>query len=597
MFQSSAVLDEVNDGFFGSRQEDFSGLSYATIMMVDDEPITMEIVQGFLEEAGYRKFVIEEDSTHALSVMEEVKPDIILLDLVMPEVSGFDILAQVRRHPDLEHVPVVVLTSSSDTATKLRALDLGATDFLSKPVDPSELALRVRNTLAAKAYQDQLVFYDSLTNLPNRQLFLDRTAWAISRAQREGNKVALLHITFDQFKRVTDAFGHKTADEVLKQLAQRLQESVRVSDVVSRDATDGEPWGNVFRLGSEDFSVLLPDISNVANAARVARRILEAMRDPFNAEGTDVYLTPRIGIAGYPNDSQDKTTLIKLAVAASSQAQSQGGDHLRFCSPEMNQASLKRLRLEADLRRAVDNGEFRLHYQPKINVSTGKIVGVESLIRWQTEEGQVVPPAGFIPVAEDIGLIVPIGEWVLLEACSQIARWRDAGVTIKMAVNISARQFFDTDLNSSVRNALVKTGVDPADLTLEITESLLMADTERASDTLHGLRELGLNTSIDDFGTGYSSLSYLKCFEVDELKIDRSFLVDLLQSHEDQALVTAVIYLAHKLGLRVCAEGVEQQAQLDFLTQVHCDEYQGYLCSRPMPPDALLDWLRQKENS
>jgi predicted signal transduction protein with EAL and GGDEF domain len=574
--------------------DDFEQLRYASIMMVDDEPITMEVVQTFLEDAGYRKFILVDDSLQALAQLQEHRPDVLLLDVVMPGLSGFDILKKLRVDPEFEHLPVIILTSSSDAETKLRALDLGATDFLSKPVDPSELALRVRNTLAAKAYQDQLAFYDGLTNLPNRALFLDRAAWAIDRARRDEGRVALLHIALDQFRRITDTLGPKTGDEVVKQLAQRLLVNVRASDAMSRGGAEAEPWGNVFRLGSEDFSVLLPGIGNVANAAVVGQRVLEAMREPFDADGTDVYLTASVGIAGYPEDGDDPGTLIKRAVGASSQAQSQGGGRLQFFSSEMNRASVQRLRLEADLRRAIDNGDFRLLYQPKVRVATGEIVGVEALVRWE-REGQTISPVHFVPVAEETGLIVPLGEWVLFEACRQIACWREAGVNTKVSVNISARQFFDTDLNSLVRGALIKTGVDPAHLTLEMTESLLMSHAGTALNTLRRLRSVGLEISIDDFGTGYSSLSYLKQFAVDELKIDRSFLVDALKSREDQALVTAVIYLSHELGLRVCAEGVEEQAQLDFLAKVHCDEYQGYLCSRPVTPDEVLKRLVRQD--
>ena len=419
--------------------DDFEQMKNATIMLVDDEPITMEVVRTFLEDAGYRNFVLVEDSTRAMEQLRDYRPDVLLLDVVMPEVSGFDILGMLRQEPEFAHMPVIILTSSSDAVTKLQALDQGATDFLSKPVDPSELALRVRNTLAAKAYQDQLAYYDLLTNLPNRRLFSERTAWSIDNAQRERTQVAVLHVAFEEFKRVTDTLGPKAGDEVLKQLSQRLSENIRGSDMVSLDAVDNDAWMDVFSLGGADFSILAPNVRGLASAAVIGRRIIKSMQEPFMAEGTEVYLSPSIGIAGYPDDARDAATLLKLAVAASSQTDS--GERLKFYSAEMNQASLARLRLEADLRRAVENSEFRLLYQPKVELSTGQIIGAEALIRWEREGGEIISPLDFIPVAEETGLILEIGERVLSEACRQLARWREEGIDLRVSVNISALQF------------------------------------------------------------------------------------------------------------------------------------------------------------
>jgi diguanylate cyclase (GGDEF)-like protein len=565
--------------------DDFEQMKNATIMMVDDEPITMEVVRTFLEDAGYRNFILVDDSTQAMDELRKHRPDVLLLDVVMPEVTGFDILGMLREEAEFAHMPVIILTSSSDAVTKLQALDQGATDFLSKPVDPSELALRVRNTLAAKAYQDQLAYYDILTNLPNRRLFADRVGWAIEKAQRDDGQVAILHVVFEEFKRVTDTLGPKIGDEVLKQLAQRLVENVRGSDAVSHDAADADSWIDVFALGGADFSILAPNVKNLTGAAVLGGRLIKAMAQPLNADGTEVYLNPSIGIAGYPDDGADAATLLKLAVAAS--AQVQNGERLKFYSADMNQAALSRLRLEADLRRALENNEFRLLYQPKIQVSTGRVIGAEALVRWVREDGEIVSPLDFIPVAEETGLILEIGEIVFGEAFRQLASWREQGMDLSVSVNISPRQFFEGDLVAAVSSRLAEAGVDPAYLTLEVTESLLMDRVDLAIATLRELRKLGLGISIDDFGTGYSSLSYLKRFKVDEVKIDRAFLTDISKSREDRALVTAVTYLSHKLGARVCAEGVEDEAQLKFLRKVKCDEYQGFFCSRPVSPGAF----------
>ena len=563
-------------------REDFVRLQHATIMMVDDESITMRVLQSFLEDAGYHEFILVEDSVVAMDQLRKHRPDVLLLDVVMPNVSGFDILKALRQEDEFSHLPVIILTSSSDAATKLKALDLGATDFLSKPVDPSELALRVRNTLAAKAYQDQLAFYDPLTNLPNHHLFQDRLDWSISRASRDRTKLALLHIAFNDFKRVTDAFGPKVGDDVLKQLALRLTSNVSEADAMRRNIKKGNETIEVFRFGSAEFTLLLPSVGAVAEARVIAKRIFETMRQPFDADGTEVYLVPSIGVAAYPNDADDSGSLLKLALGASSQAIAQGGGQLQFYSPEMNERTLRRMRMEADLRRALAKKEFRLLLQPKVGVESGKIVGAEALIRWHDPVRGVISPVEFIPVAEDTGLILQIGEWVLRESCRTMMGWRKQGIDLKMSVNISARQFFEADLVSLVRSVLDEHQFEPSLLVLEMTESILVDDVDTALVILDKLRSLGVQISIDDFGTGYSSLSYLKMFRADEVKIDRAFIVDVTTSREDQALVYAITYLGHEMGFTVCAEGVENCEQRDYLRKIKCDEYQGFFFSKPV---------------
>ena len=571
--------------------ENFAQQQYASIMMVDDEPLTMEVVQTFLEDVGYRKFHLVADSTQAMRQLHEQRPDVLLLDVMMPAVSGFDILTMLRQEPDFAHLPVIILTSSADAETKLTALDLGATDFLSKPVDPSELAHRVHNTLAAKAYQDQLAYYDVLTNLPNIHLFRDRIDWAIARARREQIKVALMRISFNDFERINDALGPEVGDEVLKQLAQRLTQHVRSADAVARETPEGNIWADVFRVDGADFSVLLPAFDNIANTALIAQRIIDAMRQPLQALGNKIYLTPSIGVAGFPDDAPDTTTLIKCALSASVQAGEQGAGHLQFYSAEMNATSIRRYRLGAELRNAIENEAFRLLYQPKVSVSSGSIIGAETLILWQQADGTVVSPLDFIPIAEETGLILPIGEWVLREACAQIARWHAAGFKLKVAVNISAQQLFEADLVTQVYSAVAATDINPRYLVLEMTESQLIEDVERAVHTMNRLRKYGIPISMDDFGTGYSSLSYLKQFPLDEVKIDRSFLIDVVSSEKDQALFTVITYLAHKFGFKVCAEGVEDVEQLQVLKKVTCDIYQGYYFSPPIEAETFTEKL------
>lgn len=566
-------------------------LTQAIIMMVDDEATTMEIMQTYLEDAGYGHFILVDDSSRAMGEIKEHRPDILLLDLVMPEITGFELLRQIRVDSRLKHLPVLILTSSSDAETKLQALDQGASDFLAKPVDPSELILRVRNTLAAKAYQNQLAYYDVLTNLPNRNLFLDRLDWFLGQAERQNENLIILHITLNQFKRVSNTFGPQVGDQVIMQIAERMSSCLRRSDVFSRGITEGSELDSLFRVGGDEFSLLCPAMAHTEDATKLASRILKIMEDPFNADGTEVHIWPSIGIASYPADARDLTTLIQCAVGASAQANASGQGAFHFYSSEMNTKSFERLKLEANLRHAIEGGQLLLHYQPKVDVKSGHITGVEALVRWQKPDGTYIFPDQFIPLAEETGLIVPLGEWVLKEACAQMARWQAQGMWIPVAVNLSAKQFHAGNLVQYVSDTLKDKDLDAQYLTLELTESLLMENPDHSVKILNQLMALGAKISMDDFGTGYSSLGYLKRFPLHELKIDRSFLKEVATNPEDKALVSAVIYLAHVFGLRVVAEGVEERDQLDILVSLGCDGYQGHFFSRPVKAEDLVSLL------
>jgi len=573
-------------------KDESSSLTQATIMMVDDEGTTLDVMQAFLEDAGYQRFVLVEHSSEAMARIEEFRPDILLLDLMMPEVGGFDILQQVRAHPQMSHLPVIILTSSSDAATKLKALDYGATDFLAKPVDPSELILRVRNTLAAKAYQNQLAYYDALTQLPNRNLFLDRLGWFFQHAERHNHSLVILHITLQQFKRVYTVLGPQVGDQVIKQIAERIQSCLRGSDVIGQGIQQDPDMTCLFRVSGEEFTVVCPRVSHPENAMKIASRIIETMERAFDADNTPVNISPSIGIATYPNDAQDVTTLVQCAVGASAQVTMQDKGGFEFYSRDLNTMSYERLKLEAALRNAIqDGGQLLLHYQPKVDVKCGQIKGVEALIRWRRPDGQLKFPDYFIPLAEETGLIKPIGAWVLNEACAQLARWQAQGIEIQVAVNISAKQFHDNTLVELVSDMLKSHGVKEEYLTLEMTETLLMENAEHAIKTLKRLMALGVKISMDDFGTGYSSLSYLKQFPIHELKIDRSFMKDITDNSEDKALVAAMIFLAHEFNLKVVAEGVETQEQLELLLHLDCEEYQGYFFSPPVSEQDLAPML------
>ena len=567
----------------------YADMTDLAIMMVDDELTTMEIVQSYLEEGGYRKFVLVQDSTHAMRVMEESMPDLLLLDIVMPVLSGFDILSAVRVHPRFKHLPVIIMTSSKDSESKLRALDLGATDFLAKPMDKSELILRVRNTLAAKAYQDQLAYYDPITGLPNKQLFLERFDWALKESKRYNKQMALMNIVLDNFNRINSTIGPVAGDKVLQLIARRIEGVIRNVDVLGHSIEDEDKKINLFRTEGSAFSLLLDRLHEEENAAIVAGRIIQAIKEPLKIDDKDVCITASIGIATYPTESEDRDTLLQLAAGAKDYVKNKGGNSFMFSSSNINASYNKRISLETRLRTALKRNEFVLYYQPVLDARTGTIHGVEALVRWNSKDDGLVPPNDFIPLAEETGLIIPIGEWVLNKACTDLKKWHQSGRnTLNMSVNVSVKQFTSPDFFSMVKRSIHSSGVNPEFLKLEITESLFLDNVEDKIKIMKRLTDTGLKLSIDDFGTGYSSLSYLSKLPVDELKIDRSFIIDAVKNSSNRAIVLSVIFLSHCLGLTTVAEGVETKEQLNFLQKERCDNYQGYLFSPPVPEEELL---------
>ncbi|HEX3068600.1 MAG TPA: EAL domain-containing protein [Thermoanaerobaculia bacterium] len=420
-----------------------------------------------------------------------------------------------------------------------------------------------------------LAYHDALTTLPNRLLFKDRVTVSISHAQRHNGRVAVLFLDLDRFKVINDSLGHSIGDQLLQSVAARVQSCVRDSDTVAR-------------LGGDEFTLLLPDLVHAEDAAVVAQKILEAVRYPFHIEGREFYITTSIGISVYPEDGPDAETLIKSADTSMYQAKEQGRDNYQLFNASVNARALQRIALEHGLRRSLSHNELAVHYQPIFDLRTNRITGVEALLRWTDPEMGNIPPATFIPIAEAIGMMIPIGTWALREACIQAKKWHDAGFnTLSLAVNLSVVQLQQIDLTEIVRDILAETGLPPRLLELEITESGAMLSPELSIRTLYDLKKLGIRISLDDFGTGHSSLAYLKRFPIDTLKIDQSFVHDITRDPDTAAIVTAIIAMGHSLRLKVIAEGVEFTDQAVFLKRHNCDQMQGYLINVPMPAGEL----------
>jgi len=698
--------------------------SPATLLIVDDDPQVRKLLEVLLQHEGYetRSAVSGED---ALTMIEEQHPDLILLDIMMPGMDGYQVASQLKSSAATSTIPIIMLTALNERDARLAGLEAGVEEFLSKPVDRAELWLRVRNLLRLKAFGDLLrshsavleeqvqqrtadlqqfrtamdvtadaiilvncrtmsfiefnaaactmfgydrdelmdmrpgeligastqdmealygriiagenahqltetqmyckdgsqvqvevrhqayrsgddwiivgvvrditdrkeadkrllymAHYDSLTGLPNRTLFYATLQFSLAQAQERGWQVAVMFIDLDHFKNVNDTLGHAIGDELLRQLANRLVHCVRIRDTVGR-------------LGGDEFALILTMQDGQKGATAVVNKVREVLRDPFQLNGHEIPVTASIGITLYPDDDTDPDTLIKYADTAMYRAKQAGRDSYSFFTAQMNIEVLARLELETALRKAVENEEFVLHYQPKIHLSDGRVCGLEALLRWERPGHGLISPHIFIQALEDTGMIVGVGRWVIATACKQIGLWQRSDIgPIQISVNVSGRQFVEGELGADVTRALADNGISADLLELELTESSLMVNTERTIASLQRLRGLGIKISIDDFGTGYSSLSYLRRFPIDKLKIDIAFIREVTTNSEDAAIVLTIIHLAHSLKLEVIAEGVETKEQLAFLLRNRCDEIQGYLFSPPQGSEAIERLLRENK--
>lgn len=564
------------------------------ILLIEDNAGDARLVREILEEREDSHFVLKhvQKLNFALEQLEENKFDVIFLDLSLPDGQGVEMISRLQERSPA--TPIILLTGLDDEELALEAVKNGAQDYLVKDDVNANLLVRSmtyaieRQRLLvemekARQLERYLAYHDGLTHLPNRQLFYDRLEQAAVHAKRSDTLVGVLFLDLDDFKRMNETHGHSTGDALLQAVAERLKSGLRESDTIAR-------------IGGDEFTVLLSNITKVEDAVKVAQKLIEEFTEPFRIGDKKFFVTVSVGISFYPFDGTETETLIKMADIAMYRVKGQGKNNYQLYDLSMDAKAFEHIALENSLRRAIERDELVIYYQPQASLSNGEITGLEALIRWEHPEFGLVLPSKFIPIAEDSGLIVPLGEWVIREACRQNKAWQDAGLQpVPVAVNLSARQFFEKRLPETISEALSETGLSAKYLTLEITESSTMHDVDYTTATLNRLKEMGIKIAMDDFGTGYSSLSYLKRFPLDMLKIDRTFVKGIPNDREDAVIISAIVALAHNLELMVIAEGVETEDQLMFLRSLKCDEMQGFYLGRPVPAKEVIKFLEKRK--
>ncbi len=609
-----------------------------TVLVVDDSKVIRSAIREILE-IGNLQVTEACDGKEALesineSVINNNLPDLILLDVVMPKMDGISVLQMLRQTYSKLQLPIILVTSQGSAREMVQALDLGANDYVTKPIDFDVLWARLTNQLMQKQAaeflcsaqhslekqikqrtaelksinqqlekeievrllaEDRLqkqASYDELTGLPNRSLAADRLKQTLIKAKRHSLKPCVAFLDLDNFKYINDTFGHATGDDLLKEAAKRLSECARGSDTVAR-------------LGGDEFLLILDDDDKTnynktshhpeTGIRHVAERIIKSFAKPFVIEGQELNITPSIGFAIYPKDGEDSNKLMRHADAAMYRSKNDGKNTYCFYSPEMTVQAKMRMKVESQLRHALERNEFYIEYQPIVNLKSGGIVKAEALLRWNCDELGMITPDYFIPIAEETAMILPIGKWVIKKACEQVRNWRDSGwKNICITINVSARQFQpDSFLVETVREALKNNDLPSDAIQLELTEGILLEESSGSAEIMKQIENMGIKLLIDDFGTGYASLSYLQRYNFDSLKIDRSYIDNVLRNEQDAKLVKAVIAMANSLGLSVVSEGVETKEQLNFLLAADCELMQGYYFSKPVCADEFVVLLKK----
>ncbi|MCS0628445.1 EAL domain-containing protein [Telluria mixta] len=609
-----------------------------TVLIVDDTPANVGILVEYLEGRQVRVAVAQEGE-EGLARAEFVQPDLILLDVMMPGMDGFETCRRLKASPRTRDIPVIFMTALSETHDKVAGFAAGGVDYVTKPFQIDEVWARVTTHLALRSAQkrlaeqnaqlrrteaelqaannlleqrvaertaelvrtnarleqkiadynqaerriDYMAHHDALTGLPNRLLLEDRVNQAIAQARRHQDEmVAQLHVDLDHFKTINDSLGERIGDRLLQAVATRLQQCTR----------EGDSLGC---LGGNGFGICLAALRGSNDAALVAGKVLDALSRPFHVEDHELHVSASIGVGLFPSDGHDAAALLRAANAAMYQAKQKGRNTYQFFTPALHEAAKRRMAATSQLRQALAHDEFSVYYQPQVDMESGRIFSAEALLRWTPPGKTPRSCAEFIAIAEETGIIVPIGEWVLRQACAQLKRWRDGGhPDMRIAVNLSARQFTQANLTDFVAQVLRDTGVPADALELELTESLTMQPSDDNLDVMRRLSAMGVQLSIDDFGTGYSSLAYLQNFPIHALKIDRSFVIGINEQAHDAAIVTAIIAMAHSLHLNLIAEGVDSPEHVSFLTAHGCLAAQGYYYSQPVPAEVMTRLLDQE---
>lgn len=586
-----------------NENREFAASETPLILAVDDDEAIRMLMKAALDGYGFRVEVAE-NGRKAVDAFDKLNPHAILMDVNMPEMDGFTACKTIRSLPSGKHVPVLMMTGLEDVESIDRAFTAGATDFISKPINWTILKYRIKYMLrASAAFNDvirqqkqiqELAYYDHLTGLANRTMFRENLIREVTNCGKE-KLLAVLFLDLDRFKLVNDSLGHKAGDTLLQQVAERIKTCIRSTDGLAwlkEDATQVM----VSRQGGDEFTVLLPNLKTPDNAGWVAKRINEKLSQVFYIDGQEIFISSSIGISLFPLDGNDAESLMAHADLAMYHAKEIGGNRFQFFEQELNIQAKERLEFENDLRKAVTGNEFALFYQPQISLQDGRIIGAEALSRWHNPRTGNVSPAEFIPAIEEMGLVVPFTDWVIQEAGRQQLEWYDQGVkAVRVAVNISSKHFVEQDIPDKIIKMLKTHNLPSSCLEVELTESVMATHGSKTLGILNRLKEIGLTISVDDFGTGYSSLSYLKTLPVDVVKIDRFFIKDILTGEKDESIVKAMISMAHSMGMKVVAEGIETPEQFEVLHRMGCDYGQGFLFSPAVTRDEFSSMLKTKK--